>query len=240
MKKSALSISLLVAFSIVTFGLSTAKADSLNMVTNSASFNDTATWPGGCATSLASITTTSTNGVTVSAADDTNGSGGIAEDIQKAPGCSYGGWGGNFAPGATLIYSANDFGAGASGPITLTFSSPVSGVGTQFQAEDFGTFTAVLSLYDGNTLLDTFDENGLSNGNADNSAIFLGGIDSSGADITSAVLSVTNTASGRDDFAANQISLVETPEPTSILLLAVGLAALLGFGLRYKQRTQLA
>jgi hypothetical protein len=231
-QKSAISIAVL-SLAIFGFGSSAAKADSVAISTSRSGFNDTASWSGTCASNLASTSSTSSNGVTVTATDAT---GGIATDIQSPPGCSYGGWNGNFAPGDALVYSANDFGTGSSGPITLSFSSPVSGIGTQFQSEDFGSFTAVIQLYDGSTLLGTFTENGVSGSGGNNSAVFLGGIDSTGANITSAVLSVTNTASGRDDFTVNQVSLVDAPEPGTISLLAIGLMAALGLGLRQKQR----
>lgn len=230
MKKPALSI-LLLLFSI-TFALSTANADSLTNVTSSGGFNDTASWPGGCTQGLSSISATSTNGITVTATD----AGNVSEDTQNPPGCSYGGWNGNFAPGENLVYSGAEFTGNnhGTGPITLDFSSPVSGVGTQVQDAIYGSFVAEISVYDENNLLGTFTEDGDSNGDADNSAIFLGIIDSTGADITSAVVNLVGSNGAAGDFAMNQVSLVETPEPSSILLFGVGLLGLIGMGLRQK------
>lgn len=208
------------------------KADVLAIATTRAGFNDTAIWPGTCQQDLPSVSTTSTNGVGVTATDAT---GGIDTDTQVPPGCAYDGWFGNFAPGDHLLYTGAAFGTG-SGPMTTVFSRPVSGVGAQYMNDDYGPFTAQISLYNGATLLGSFTEPGVSDGAADNSAIFLGAIDLSGADITSAVFSVV----GSGDFAINQLSLREgplapVPEPMSVLLLITLLAFACGV-VRYHKR----
>jgi len=81
----------------------------------------------------------------------------VDEDIQSPPGCAYDGWFGNFAPGDNLLWTATPLGAGA-GPITLGFSSAVSGAGLQVQTDIYMAFTATIDAYDGATLLGSFTE----------------------------------------------------------------------------------
>ena len=200
-----------------------AYADTIAIATTRTGLNDTAVWPGTCVQSLPSVSSTSSNGVTVTATD---AMGGIDTDTQKPPGCTYDGWAGNFAPGDNLLYTGFAFSTGQ-GPMTLIFSTPVSGVGTQLQAQIGGPFTARIQIYDGSTLLGTFSETGISNQNADNSAIFLGAIDSTAPDITSTVFSLTSSVGNFEDFAINDVSLRDpvatVPESSTFLLLGLGL-----------------
>jgi len=152
----------------------------------------------------------------------------VQEDIQRnadfTGGCAYDGWYGNFAPGDNLLYTGAAFSVG-SGPITLGFSSAVSGGGLQIMTDAGGAFTATIDAYNGATLLGTFTESGVATNLADNSAIFIGINDLTGPDITSLVIGVNGTG----DFAVNQLSLLTNantvPEPSS-----VGMALLLGLG----------
>jgi hypothetical protein len=127
------------------------------------------------------------------------------------------GWGGNFAPGDALLFT--NFSAG---PITITFSQPVTGAGAQIQQNQYGAFTATLQAFDslGNPI---GNFNGTSNGNADNSAIFVGALSDS-ANISSIVFSVPGNPSG---FAINRLDIVGVPEPATLGLLALAAPAIL-------------
>jgi hypothetical protein len=141
------------------------------------------------------------------------------------------GWGGNFAPGTPLLWDREV------GPeILVTFATPISGAGAQIQADFFGPFTAQIIVNGG--ALGTFTENGTSNGNSDNSAIFIGAL-SSIADITTIQFDLTSASSEPNDFAIGPVALNTTgaavPEPSSLVLLVTVLAAL-ALSLRNRKR----
>ncbi len=203
-------------------------ADTTVGTTTRAGYNDSTNWGqlGACNQSVApTFTATSAGGLTVTGSE---ASGHVEEDIQVAPGCSYDGWNGNFAQGDNLLYTGAAYSVGH-GPVTLGFSSAVSGAGLQIDSNAYGSFTATIDAYDGATLLGSFTENGVMNGNADNSAIFIGINDLTGPNITSIVIGETDSFATSGDYAVNQLSLLTNtstvPEPSS-----VGMALLLGLG----------
>lgn len=137
------------------------------------------------------------------------------------------GWGGNFADGDHLYYTQYNFNSTDQGPITITLNQGVMGIGTQLQENYYGTFTAFVNVYDthGN-FLGSFTEDGVSNANGDNSAIFLG-VSSTSANIGSVEYGLTYGGNGSTaDFAINKVSLASVPEPTSIALALSGLFAI--------------
>jgi hypothetical protein len=133
---------------------------------------------------------------------------------------------GNFANGDFLISTTTN----GNGPLTLAFNQGIIGAGAQIQEDFFGAFTAQLQAFNGSTLLGSFSEAGTSNNAGDNSAIFIGLKDLSGANITSLVFSVPTCAIPTcTDFDINRLSLDTRRvfEPGSFFLLSSALAFLL-------------
>ena len=152
-------------------------------------------------------------------------SGGVSQLVtsqQNAPGP----WMGNFAPGDNLLAQQPP---PVPQPITITFATPVQGVGTQMNLNSGPVaFNGTIKLFDtGNALLATFSSPGLMNSLADNSAVFLGALDST-ADIKSVQFSSDQTFG----VGINKISIVPTPLPAAFPLLAAGLAGLAMVGRR--------
>jgi hypothetical protein len=182
-------------------------------VTTIRSGNDSANWGqlGVSGTTIpASFTATSTGGVGITGT--LAGDGAVAVQSYS--------WGGNFASGDNLIWTEGN------GPLTLAFSQGVSGAGAQIQANFFGDFTAQIC----DNLGDCFSESGDSTSAGDNSAIFIGLLDTTPG-ITSITFSVISCSFSCNDFAINQLSLTDgvtigTPEPGVLLLLSISLIGL--------------
>lgn len=141
------------------------------------------------------------------------------------------GWNGNFLPGSALIWNQGH------GDFLFAFDTPVAGVGMAVQADLYGPFVATLSLYDSSlNLLHATVMNGVSNPNADGSAIFISW-DSASSDIFYARINVKDWQGG-GSMAACTMSLKPdpgrppgidpctnyspTPEPGSLPLLGTG------------------
>ncbi len=131
-------------------------------------------------------------------------------------------WHGNFTIGDHLLWSKDNYSV-----LSFDFANPVYGAGLQIMNNPYGNFTAFVFARDaiGNPIAE-FALNGVSNGNEDGSAIFLGVY--SGADNIS---SLTYFVSPQTDpnftgFAVNDMTIQSVPEPASFVALAVGIVGL--------------
>ena len=225
MKSSKKILMLLAVFVLAAF--SVAQADTITLVTAPPANSSTVDW-SQLGSNLAVIphlfVASGSNGDAVTgafAAPNTN-KGSLR--IQSTS------WNGNFNPGDYLVYTTNH------GPLGLSFF--VGGynfAGAYFQQNTFGPFTAKLQFFNGATLLGSVTENGVSTSAGDGSAIFIGGYDSTGPNITRVVFSETS-GTNLNDFAIGTLYYGAVPEPGTLVLLGSGLIGLAGFARRRMSR----
>src|ERR1022692_3972891 len=122
--------------------------------------------------------------------------------------CSWNGAG--FTAGDSLLWSVNAY-TGGNGPMTLTFASGIIGAGALIQSDVPGQFTASIQAFNGGTSLGTFTETS----NAAGDALYLGVKDSSGANVTSVVYSLTACAASCADFALDGVDLATSAASSS-------------------------
>ena len=126
--------------------------------------------------------------------------------------CSWNGVG--FNAGDALIWTS-DLGNSGNGPLTLSLGTSVSGVGALIQADGPSQFTAQVQVFNGGTSLGTFPVTSNTNGDA----TYVGVIDQTGANISSAVFSITSCEGACTDFAIDTVNLktsaITSPTPTA-------------------------
>lgn len=132
-------------------------------------------------------------------------------------------WEGNFIPWTNPLYN------NGGGSITIDFNQPIFGASTQIQSHAYGNFTANVQAFDlAGNLLGNSDVAGLSNGNADGSAIWIS-VHNNAPSISRLVYSTND-----NDFA-----IAATPVPLEINALPVAASTILfGLGMWLKRKYQ--
>jgi hypothetical protein len=208
-----------VALVLILLATAGARADSVAVVTSlgGLSANDTIVWSqlGADATTLtATPAFTSTHGLTGSVT--LFGPSSLVAVVCPETLCSWNLAGlTGFAAGDSLIWTA-DAGNSGNGPLTLNFTSKnVSGAGALIQADGPAQFTANIQAFNGGTSLGSFPVTSDVSGDA----IFIGVLDSTAANITKVVFSITSCTGDCTDFAIDTVSLkvpgAGTPTPTA-------------------------
>ncbi len=146
-------------------------------------------------------------------------SGGTVAVVCPAANCNFASAPG-FAAGVSLLWTEDAAGNGT-GPLTLSFASPVRGFGFDFQLTAPATFSAfLLKMAGANSAFETVT--------SDNAAdpVFLGALDEQ-ADITGLeVFGLTCTplspgGCSTSDFAIDTVSVTTVPEPRTVLCIVV-------------------
>ncbi|MBD2445420.1 hypothetical protein H6G25_20035 [Dolichospermum sp. FACHB-1091] len=142
-------------------------------------------------------------------------------------------WEGNFSPWTNPLYSAHLLYNNGGGAITIDFNQPIFGASTQIQSHLYGNFTANVQAFDlAGNLLGNSDVAGLSNGNADGSAVWISvHNNANNAPNISRLVYSTND----NDFAI----AAATPVPLEINALPVAASTILfGLGMWLKRKYQ--
>jgi hypothetical protein len=216
MKKLLFGLTMLFLFCTVS------RPDTIETSTSRASFggNDFIDWAQLGSVTIISLGTllnvTSTNGLDATATAGGQ-SMGLCTNVPSS--CDA-----NFAVGDSVLYSG-----GGPSPVTIAFSSPVFGVGAQIEQNIETPYTGIITAYgSSNNVLGSFSLGGAENLSTlgDNSAIFVGLLDLSGANIDYVTFADSGDPSG--GFLMNGVSLQTSavPEPSSLVLLAAGAISL--------------
>ncbi|MGA2195216.1 MAG: PEP-CTERM sorting domain-containing protein [Bryobacteraceae bacterium] len=142
-------------------------------------------------------------------------------------------WNGNFSTGMGIVYNGSEDG-NTPADVVLDFNQAEYGAGAYVETDEFGAFTATITLYDFNDIaIGSYVEAGTS-AFSPGTAIFIGAYDPT-ADVWAVGFNVLN-AGGVDDAAIGMAGLMDslpnvgTPEPATMLLIAPALLGLAAFG----------
>jgi hypothetical protein len=205
-----------VAIALLVLATASARADSVAVVTSlgGLSANDTIVWSqlgADTADLTATPSFTSTHGLTgsVTLADAHS----VVAVVCPETMCSWNPIGTTgFSTGDSLIWT-KDTGVGGNGPLTVNFTSKnVSGAGAFIQADGPTQFTANIEAFSGATSLGSFPVTSDPSGDA----TFIGVLDSTAANITKVIFSITSCVGDCTDFAIDTVSLnvPAGPSPT--------------------------
>lgn len=111
-------------------------------------------------------------------------------------------WTGGFAAGDSLVWTS-DAANGGNGPLSLSFSQNVFGVGALIQADGPGQFVAQVQAFNGASSLGIFTLPSDSNGDP----LYIGVLDETAANITSVTFSITTCNGTCTDFAIDTLYL---------------------------------
>jgi hypothetical protein len=210
------------------FPTTAAWADSLVLVTSQAGqgANDSVQWSqlGADGTTLGTTSSaTSVRGTTATLS--LTGPSSLVSVVCPASPCS---WTGTGLTATDSLIWTSDTGNAGNGPLTLTFTRGISGVGALVQADGPGPFTAQIQVMNGATSLGSLTV--ASNANGD--ATYIGVLDQSGANITSVIFSLTTCTGTCTDFAIDTINLVTAPA-TQVSLLSSPNPSALGLSVTF-------
>src|SRR5215831_11452683 len=145
-------------------------------------------------------------------------SGGTVASVCPAVNCNFAAAPG-FNAGDSLLWAED---ANGTGPLTVSFATPVSGAGFYFQLTAPATFSAMLTKVAGaNTASEIVTSDNVGD------PIFLGALDGQ-TDITGfEVTGITCTplspgVCNASDFAIDTVSLTAVPEPPTVILVLIG------------------
>jgi hypothetical protein len=199
----------------IMFAATVTHADSMLPVTSigAQGANDSADWSqlGADATSLgSSFSVTSAGGLGITGT--LTGSGSLVSVACPASPCSWNGTG--FNADDSLVWTSAPS-TGGNGPLKLSMGSAVGGIGAYIEADGSAKFTAQIQVFNGSTSLGSFPVTS----NASGDAAYIGAIDKTGNNITSAVFSLTNCGGSCADFAIDKVNLndrtIASPTPTA-------------------------
>ena len=118
------------------------------------------------------------------------GAGGTVDQVCPAVNCNYGPAAPGFNAGDFLVLTEDAIGS-PSGPLTFSFSAPVSGAGLYLQLNAPGTFTASFLITGGSSGSEIVASN------SDGAPVFLGALDGT-ADITGITVGITSCPQAPD------------------------------------------